>query len=55
MGEASANLQKLRPVTFCYKPEVQNDARQLQYGLIAEEVAAVYQRALSTARNDAAQ
>ena len=42
MGEASANLRKLRPVTFYYKPEVQSDARQLQYGLIAEEVAAVY-------------
>jgi hypothetical protein len=42
MGEATRNLRKLRPVTFYYKPEVQRGERQLQYGLIAEEVAAVY-------------
>jgi hypothetical protein len=41
MGEASATLRKLRPVTFYYKPEVQSGPRELQYGLIAEEVAAV--------------
>jgi hypothetical protein len=39
MGEASARLRQLRPVTFHYK----NDAHgSLQYGLIAEEVAKVY-------------
>jgi len=39
MGQASADLLKLRPVTFRYK----NDpAGQRQYGLIAEEVAGVF-------------
>jgi Chaperone of endosialidase len=39
MGDASAGLLKLRPVTFHYK----NDQSQtLQYGLVAEEVAKVY-------------
>ena len=41
LGDASAMLRKLRPVSFYYKPEVQSGPRQLQYGLIAEEVAAV--------------
>jgi len=39
MGGASANLMKLRPVSFRYK----NDpSGTLQYGLVAEEVARVY-------------
>jgi hypothetical protein len=42
MGGASARLRKLRPVTFHYKPGVAGANGQLQYGLIAEEVAAVY-------------
>ena len=33
-------LQVLRPVRFHYKPEYGGDGRELQYGLIAEEVAA---------------
>jgi small-conductance mechanosensitive channel len=33
---------RLRPVTFHYKPEYAGGPRTLQYGLIAEEVAAVY-------------
>ena len=42
MGEASRGLMQLRPVTFHYKPEYAGGPRTLQYGLIAEEVAAVY-------------
>lgn len=38
MGEASALLMKLRPVTFRYK---ERPAWPLQYGLVAEEVAEV--------------
>ncbi len=41
MGEASAGLMELRPVTFHYRPEHDDGSRLLQYGLIAEEVAAV--------------
>ena len=33
---------KLRPVTFFYKSKYENGPRNLQYGLIAEEVAQVY-------------
>ncbi|MFZ0927149.1 MAG: tail fiber domain-containing protein [Syntrophobacteraceae bacterium] len=42
MGDASSGLMKLRPVSFHYKPEYAKGPRQLQYGLIAEEVAEVY-------------
>ena len=42
MGEASRGLLQLRPVTFHYKPEYAGGPRTRQYGLIAEEVAAVY-------------
>ncbi len=42
MGEASTNLMRLRPVTFHYKKEYDAGDGQLQYGLIAEEVAEVY-------------
>jgi hypothetical protein len=42
MGDSTAALMKLRPVTFVYKPEYSNGERTLQYGLIAEEVAKVY-------------
>ncbi len=42
MGDSTAALMKLRPVTFVYKPEYANGERALQYGLIAEEVAKVY-------------
>jgi hypothetical protein len=42
MGDASAGLMKLRPVTFHYRPEFDDGAHNLQYGLIAEEVAKVY-------------
>jgi len=42
MGQASSGLRRLRPVTFYYKQAQQGGPRQLQYGLIAEEVAAVY-------------
>ena len=34
-------MQALRPVSFVYKPELGGDGREVQYGLIAEEVAAV--------------
>ena len=39
MGEQSAKVQQLRPVTFHYKEE---PTGPMQYGLIAEEVAKVY-------------
>jgi hypothetical protein len=39
MADESAALSKLRPVTFNYKSD---PAHEKQYGLIAEEVAAVY-------------
>ena len=42
MGEATTNLMRLRPVTFRYKKEYDAGDGQLQYGLIAEEVAEVY-------------
>jgi hypothetical protein len=42
MGEATANLMRLRPVTFRYKKSFEDGSKPLQYGLIAEEVAEVY-------------
>jgi hypothetical protein len=42
MGEASADLMKLRPVTFYYKPAYDDGSHLRQYGLIAEEVAKLY-------------
>ena len=42
MSTGTADLMKLRPVTFYYKPEYAAGSRLLQYGLIAEEVAEVY-------------
>ena len=39
MGESSQALLALRPVTFRYKQDPSNER---QYGLVAEEVAAVY-------------
>jgi len=42
MGDSSSKLLQLRPVNFFYKPEYDDGSHQLQYGLIAEEVAKVY-------------
>lgn len=42
MGDATKNLMRLRPVTFRYKQADADGSRPLQYGLVAEEVAAVY-------------
>jgi hypothetical protein len=42
MGDMSAMLAKLRPVTFRYKQAQNGGAHPLQYGLIAEEVADVF-------------
>ena len=42
MGDSSSKLFQLRPVTFFYKPQYDDGAHTLQYGLIAEEVAKVY-------------
>ena len=42
MGDASSGLLKLRPVTFRYKQPYNDGSKPLDYGLIAEEVAAVY-------------
>jgi hypothetical protein len=41
MGEESAGLMKLRPVSFRYKPELDPTGLH-QYGLVAEEVLKVY-------------
>ena len=41
MGQASATLMKLRPVTFTYRAHGEHGARPLHYGLVAEEVAEV--------------
>jgi hypothetical protein len=42
MGDASSDLMRLRPVTFRYKQPYQDGSKPIDYGLIAEEVAAVY-------------
>ena len=42
MGRASAGLLDLRPVTFRYTQASTDGATPIQYGLIAEEVAAIY-------------
>jgi hypothetical protein len=42
MGDASAGLMKLRPVTFRYRKPFADGSKPIQYGLIAEEVAEVY-------------
>jgi hypothetical protein len=42
MSDTTSRLMRLRPVTFRYKPEHDDGSRLRQYGLIAEEVAAVY-------------
>jgi hypothetical protein len=39
MGDASARLQSLRPVTFHYKTPYADGTKPIQFGLIAEEVA----------------
>ncbi len=41
LGAAGDKLMRLRPVTFHYQPQYDDGQRILQYGLIAEEVAAV--------------
>ena len=42
MGDASARLLALRPVTFRYRKPYDNGEKPVQYGLIAEEVAEVF-------------
>ena len=42
MGGSTSKLLQLRPVTFFYKPQYDEGSHELQYGLIAEEVAKVY-------------
>jgi Chaperone of endosialidase len=42
MGDASNGLLLLRPVTFHYKKPAPDGSKPLEYGLIAEEVDAVY-------------
>jgi hypothetical protein len=42
MGKTSDALMRLRPVTFRYKHAAEDGRKQLNYGLIAEEVAKVY-------------
>ena len=42
MGDATANLMRLRPVTFRYKQPYADGSEPIQFGLVAEEVAEVY-------------
>jgi hypothetical protein len=42
MGDASSGLMRLHPVTFRYQKPFADGSKPVQYGLIAEEVAAVY-------------
>ena len=42
MGDATADLMRLRPVTFRYKQPYADGSEPIQYGLIAEEVAEVH-------------
>lgn len=43
LGDAfSSRVQALRPVSFVYKPGIDDGSQQVQYGLVAEEVAAVF-------------
>ncbi len=42
MGDASSRLMRLRPVTFRYKQPAADGSQPIDYGLIAEEVEAVY-------------
>jgi hypothetical protein len=42
LGDASSKLSQLRPVTYRYKQPYADGSKPLDYGLIAEEVAAVY-------------
>ena len=42
MGDASSGLLRLRPVTFRYRQPFADGSKPIQYGLIAEEVEAVY-------------
>jgi hypothetical protein len=42
MGDESARLLKLRPVTFRYQQPYADGSKPIDYGLIAEEVAEIY-------------
>ena len=42
MGDATADLMRLRPVTFRYKQSFEDGTKPIQFGLIAEEVAEYY-------------
>jgi hypothetical protein len=42
MGGASEGLMHLRPVTFRYTKAFADGSKPMQYGLVAEEVGAVY-------------
>jgi hypothetical protein len=42
MDDASSRLFRLRPVTFRYTQPFKDGAKPIQFGLIAEEVAAVF-------------
>jgi hypothetical protein len=51
MEGVTDTLMNLRPVTFRYKPAYDDGSRLLQYGLIAEEVAAVDPRLVEYGRD----
>jgi hypothetical protein len=42
LGDASSRLLQLRPVSYRYKQQYSDGSKPIDYGLIAEEVEAVY-------------
>lgn len=51
IGDVRERVQALRPVRFVYKPEYDDGARSMQYGLIAEEVAETFPELLARDAN----
>lgn len=51
MAQASSGLLRLRPVTFHYKEPRSAESSTIEYGLIAEEVAAIYPNLVARATN----
>jgi hypothetical protein len=51
MGDASTRLLSLRPVTFRYKQPMRDGSKPIDFGLIAEEVAATFPELATTDRD----
>lgn len=50
MGDASAALLRMRPVTFRYTQPTASGTKPIQYGLFAEEVAEVFPQLVARLR-----